>query len=226
MLSGFDRVARIYRWAEYVTFGPFLSRARSAHLSDLATAQHALILGDGDGRFTRLALRTYPQLHVTAIDISPQMLSLLQQRCAPCADRLHIIHADVTIFDLSKIFHPRQSAPDAVVTHFFLDCLTTTQIQTLITQLPTPMRWIVSDFHIPSGILRPISQALVRSLYAAFRILTGLQTQELPDWRQSFRSSGWHLQKQSSVLRSLLIAETWERGATLRTSPASHLSGE
>src|SRR6185437_1080687 len=53
----FDRLARVYRWMEWLSFGPYLSRCRRAFLPQLRDARRALVLGDGDGRFTAALLR-------------------------------------------------------------------------------------------------------------------------------------------------------------------------
>jgi hypothetical protein len=55
----FDRIARPYRWLEYLTLGRSLERAREVFLPLLKDRRQALILGDGDGRFTaRLLAQT------------------------------------------------------------------------------------------------------------------------------------------------------------------------
>ena len=73
------------------------------------TARHALILGDGDGRFTARLLAAYPEMRADAVDGSAVMLDLLRRRSPQ--DRVTIHQADVRRF--TPTF-----APDLVVTHF------------------------------------------------------------------------------------------------------------
>ena len=80
--SNFNRLARIYRWLEYLTFGPFLWRCRIHLLPQLVPCRRALVLGDGDGRFTARLLRENPNLEVTAVDGSPRMIQSLEQASA------------------------------------------------------------------------------------------------------------------------------------------------
>src|ERR1700728_4756681 len=89
----FDRVARIYRYAEYLTLGPLLQRTRTHFLPQLPPRHQALILGDGDGRFLSQLLTPQPQLQAVAVDTSATMLHLLLQRCQPHADRLQTLQA-------------------------------------------------------------------------------------------------------------------------------------
>ena len=77
----FDRVARVYRWAEYLSLGPLLQRTRTHFLPQLATSKRAFVLGDGDGRFLCKLLAQNKDLYATTVDSSAQMLALLRARC-------------------------------------------------------------------------------------------------------------------------------------------------
>ena len=87
----FDHVARLYRWAEYLTLGPLLQRTRTHFLAQLPAFNNALILGDGDGRFLAQLLAHQPTLQALAVDTSATMLQLLRRRCQPYADRLQTL---------------------------------------------------------------------------------------------------------------------------------------
>ena len=99
--ANFDRVARLYRWAEYLALGPLLERTREHFLPQLAGRRQALVLGDGDGRFLARLLRQQPGLHALAVDTSAVMLRLLRQRCldsAPAAvSRLRTLRASALL---------------------------------------------------------------------------------------------------------------------------------
>jgi hypothetical protein len=68
----FDRIAKPYRWLEYLTFGKALQNVRLHHLPALLHCRNALILGDGDGRFTAALLAANPPITVRAIDTNYQ----------------------------------------------------------------------------------------------------------------------------------------------------------
>ncbi|MCU1248095.1 MAG: methyltransferase type 12 [Edaphobacter sp.] len=61
----FDRIARPYHWLEYLTLGKALERCRNHHLPQLLDRRHALVLGDGDGRFLAQLLKQNPNLLVS-----------------------------------------------------------------------------------------------------------------------------------------------------------------
>jgi SAM-dependent methyltransferase len=204
----FDRIARPYRWLEYLTFGPTLTHCRNHFLPALADRRHALALGDGDGRFLTHLLAANPQLQANAVDTSPAMLHLLTSRAhaVHAAGRLHTHHADALTFAPAGPY-------DLIVSHFFLDCLTQPELTTLITRLTphlTPNAlWLVSDFRIPRGFFRPPALLLVRLLYLAFRLLTGLRTTGLPDHVSALGSAGFICTAQSHCLAGLLTTELW-----------------
>jgi len=204
-VKGFDRVARLYRWAEYATFGPILSRCRLEFLSSANDAHRALVLGDGDGRFTAALLASSPEVVVDAVDQSAEMLRLLSTRCGSERVQRHCI--DAMSFHLPVPY-------DLIATHFFLDCLSTNDVQTLALRIAAngepKTRWLISEFDIPAGILRWPARLLVRSLYFAFRVLTGMRVQQLPLWRQALRGAGFHCLKSVPRLGGVLVAEIWE----------------
>jgi ubiquinone/menaquinone biosynthesis C-methylase UbiE len=201
----FDRVAQVYRWAEYLALGRTLERAREFFLPRLTECTSVLALGDGDGRFLARILRQNPNARAVAIDTSASMLALLQGRCG----------ARVKTVRASALEVKADAGTDLVVTHFFLDCLTQSEVNALVASLAAQLEpgalWLVSDFGVPrTRWLRPFAAAYVRSLYLAFRILTGLQVTRLPDPQQAFVRSGLKRLGRHEFLFGLLYAELWQ----------------
>lgn len=208
----FDRLARLYRWMEFFSFGPFLTRCRLAFLSELSLSRRALVLGDGDGRFTARLLRANLDIRVDAIDASPAMLRALLRAAGAHASRVETQVADI------RDFVPQRDGYDLVATHFFLDCLTTAEIKALADRLrpvltPTGL-WLVSEFAVPSTLFGSIvARPLVAALYRAFGLLTGLTIRRLPDHRAALRSAGFRLVQTRALLLGLLSSELWSPGA-------------
>jgi SAM-dependent methyltransferase len=204
----FDRLAAIYRWLEWAAFGPFLGRCRTAFLGELADCRQALVLGDGDGRFTARLLAAHPDLQVDAVDASSAMLRALRHRAGPHADRLRTYRADV------RTWLPQGISYDLVITHFFLDCLSTAEVEALAAEVrlrtPTRARWLVSEFAIPAAWpWRSLARAIVAALYAAFGWLTGLRVRQLPDHTAALARAGFVLEKRRTWLGGLLTSEMW-----------------
>ena len=220
--ANFDPIARPYRWLEYLTLGPTLQRCRTHFLPRLQNQRRALVLGDGDGRFLAQLLITNQDLRADAVDTSAAMLHLLRKRCADVTSiRLRIHHH-------SALDHAPAASTDLVVTHFFLDCLTQSELDTLAHRMARHIQpnalWLVSDFRIPTGPLRLPARLFVRSLYLAFRILTGLRTDQLPDHIAALSDAGFTLTDRKIRLFGLLTSELWQLSAQQSSPTISAMS--
>jgi len=204
----FDSLARIYRWMELATFGPWLERCRFAFLGDLAGCRRAAVLGDGDGRFTAQLLRANSAIEIDAVDASAAMVRALLRRAGNNSARVRPHCAD------ARTWQPANPPYDLVATHFFLDCLTEDEVRCLAHRLRGALspsgHWVVSEFAIPEGAFgRWVARPLVWLLYRAFGLLTGLTVRKLPDHASALRAAGFTLRRRRSFLRGLLVAEIW-----------------
>ena len=210
----FDSVARLYRWVEYLSFGPWLARCRSAQLAHLAGARHALLLGDGDGRFLLHLLAVNSGVHVDVVDSSGSMLSIVKRRVRRSGGekiRLHL--ADCLQWEPGGQY-------DLIVSHFFLDCFFPHQLEQLFDRvLPHAQpgaQWVVSEFAIPRNPLTAfLARGIIASLYRVFGLLTGLPVRALPDYAGSMLRRGLVLSHERRFLAGLLRSELW----TLSSAP-------
>jgi hypothetical protein len=219
LTPNFNGLARAYRWMEFFTFGPWLQRCRLAFLADLAPCRHALVLGDGDGRFTEALLHCKRSLRIDAVDLSSAMLGGLLRRAGPDADRIRTHLADARTWSPAR--PPADPSPnppyDLIATHFFLDCLTSEEVGGLANRLRPHMApgalWAVSEFSIPeSRFGRLVASPLVRLLYLAFGFLTGLAVRSLPNHHSALRGAGFVLSRSRNWLGGLLVSELWSAG--------------
>jgi SAM-dependent methyltransferase len=207
----FDPIAKPYRWLEYLTFGKALHNARLHFLPALVHCRKALILGDGDGRFTAALLAANPHITVLAIDSSAAMLQLLRRRSESTTPnsttRLRTLQADALTFPITETY-------DLIVTHFFLDCLTQPELNSLVSRISKRMQpdalWLLSDFRIPTGPMQLPARLLVSGLYLAFRAITNLRTARLPDHATPLQQSGLTCIAFQQRLAGLLTTELWQ----------------
>lgn len=209
----FDSVARAYRWMEYLSLGTMLERVRfwalDAGLLDGAT--RVLVLGDGDGRFTARMMARNVGVEVEAVDLSAEMLRLLERRCLAFGPRLTTQRGDARLLQL-------EAGADLVVTHFFLDCLQQEEVGALVRRIAAGLTpgasWVVSEFCVPRGWLLIPARLLVRGLYLAFRVLTGLRVTRLPDHARELRACGFGVVAERRFLGGLLVSQVWKATAT------------
>jgi hypothetical protein len=207
----FNLIARPYRWLEYLTLGNALENCRTHHLPKLLDRHRGLVLGDGDGRFLAQLLTQNPTLHADAVDASTVMLQLLRQRCEASASSLD---ARLSTHNVNALTFPLRGPYDLVVTHFFLDCFTQPELDALITRITPTLThgalWLISDFRIPTGLMHLPAKLIVRSLYLAFRLLTGLRTTHLPDHATPLLQAGLVRIAYQHRLLGLLTTELWQ----------------
>ncbi len=203
----FDLVARPYRWAEYFTFGPALARCRRAALPFAFGCRLALVLGDGDGRFTAALLAAEPRIEVDSVDQSAAMLRLARRRARRFGPRVRFYRADAR--QLASAL-PQDRSYGLVATHFFLDCLTQAEVDALAImvrrQLEPGARWCISEFATPNMFARLV----VRALYLAFRVLAGLGVSSLPDYERSLQQAGFRRVARQPYLGGLLVSSCWQ----------------
>jgi hypothetical protein len=213
----FGRLTGVYRWMEMAAFGRALWRCRCRFLDELHDCRTAIVLGDGDGRFTRRLLEGNPKLHVEAIDASNAMLQSLLLNAGVHRHRVGVHHAD------ARRWQPGDEPFDLIVTHFFLDCLTTEEVAALAERLRPhtsgQTRWVVSEFAVPEGWFgRLVAYPLVTGLYLAFGLLTGLRIRRLPLHHDALSKAGFVLDQERPSLGGLLVSELWVPSPSRRLS--------
>ena len=209
-----DRIARCYRWLEYLSFGRALERLRREYLDEVESARSVLILGDGDGRFTAEFLGRNKLGVIDFVELSPRMLALAKQRVEQQTGgegRIHFWQADARTMNLPREY-------DLIVSHFFLDCFTTSDLDALVERIATAAhpgaRWILSEFRVPErGFRRFVGGALIKIMYWFFRIATGLKTSQVPEYRTIFRVHGFRCLGQRPAWGGLMASELWEKAS-------------
>ncbi len=207
----FGGLAGPYRYLEYLTFGNALQKTRTYFLPQLAQSRSALVLGDGDGRFTAALLQSIAEVRVHAVDASGRMLESLRRNAGIHQDRVSTECCDI------RRWTPKSTADyDLVATHFFLDCLTTEDVSDLAERLKPGLIpgaiWVNSEFAVPPTLFgHLVARPLIRALYLGFRILAGLKVGRLPDYNRALGNAGWSVQSERARLRGLLTSQLWKR---------------
>jgi ubiquinone/menaquinone biosynthesis C-methylase UbiE len=209
-----DRIARLYRWIEYATFGNTLQQRRTAFLTEVADARRVLVLGDGDGRFLEKLVKQNSRAHVDYVDLSGRMLDLARARAG--TGRISYHQADAL-----EIALPERGY-DLIVTHFFLDCFDEAGAARLVERVSRAVcphsRWLISEFRESSWW----AAVWLRVMYAFFGIATGLDTRRLIYHPPLLARHGFRMMRTESAWRGLVTSELWalEGAAPPRPLPA------
>jgi SAM-dependent methyltransferase len=195
---GFDRLAGLYRWLEWLAFGRTLERARFSFLEELRDCRSILLLGEGDGRCLARLVRIAPQAQIHCVDASGAMLARAAARLAGASrdigaagPRVTFEHGDILTTPLAS------NRYDGVATFFFLDCFTPSQVDAIVADvrrsLTPDARWLFADFALPAGgFARWRARVCLAGMYAFFRWQTGLAATQLPPSEDALRRHGWH----------------------------------
>jgi ubiquinone/menaquinone biosynthesis C-methylase UbiE len=209
----FDTLAPHYRWMELVLAGSKLQRCRTAFLDRVGDAQGVLILGEGNGRFLAECRRRLPSARITCVDTSARMLALAQARIARVgltAQRTDFIVAD------ARAWVPSARAFDLIVTHFFLDCFPSDQLEQLVAKLAHAAMprasWLLADFQIPrAGFFRHRAQIIHLLMYAFFRAIAQLPARRLTPPDDFLRAHDFELRQRKVSEWGLLHSDRWTR---------------
>jgi ubiquinone/menaquinone biosynthesis C-methylase UbiE len=205
----FDRLARVYRFLEFLAFGSMLEQTRFCFLGELSECRSILVLGEGDGRCLARLVELAPLAQVTCVDFSAAMLARAASRIKP-ADRPRVSFHQVDVLTAAL----PSGSHDAVVTLFFLDCFTSQQAAGLIRRITDILQpgacWLWADFRLPArGLARWRAQVWLKILYTFFRWQTGLPAHELPPAEELIANAGFVLDGQrdfeGGLLRSVVF---------------------
>ena len=203
-----DPLARIYRTLEYLAFGRSLERCRFSLLEPVAKAKRILIVGEGDGRFLAQVLARNAEAQVDVVDSSGRMLALARAKVAPPdLPRVRFLHQNA-LDGLPIVTY------DAIVTNFFLDCLTPEEarqfIRSTVQLLDRHGCWLVGEFHLPpAGMRRWHAKVWLTVMYRFFAFTTGLRARQIPDYPSEFASAGLVRLDQQFWRGKLLTAERY-----------------
>ena len=216
-----DLIARWYEPAEHLSFRHALEDRRFAYVNRLRNSRRALLCGGGDGRFLAALLQANSAVEVTYIDLSREMMRIAERRVARLGasfrDRVQFFCGDILTFV------PPHSGYDLFATHFFLDCLTNDDVPLLIQKIrqwsQPNAKWVVSEFRQSRSAVGKIwSGAIIRGLYAAFRVTTGLRIKRIPQYASPLFSAGFQLRHCQIASGGMLISQLWEHRDDTRNS--------
>jgi ubiquinone/menaquinone biosynthesis C-methylase UbiE len=209
----FNRLAPHYRWMEFILAGEKLQRCRTAFLHRVKTAKNVLILGEGSGRFLVECRRHLPAAQITCLDASERMLATAKARLDRAgldSKRVTFIHADVLLWK------PPEAAVDLLVTHFFLDCFRSDQLEIAIAKLAIAAQpnatWLLADFQTPpAGLAHWRARVILKIMYGFFRAMAQLPATQLIPPDPHLCRHGFQLVHRHESEWGLLHSDLWYR---------------
>ncbi len=198
-----DRFAAFYQIVETLGFGQRLQRCRTLQLKLAEGKRRALVLGDGDGRFTAELLRRNPRLSVDSVELSQGMITQAAKH------GVSLIQGDAFTYLFRQEY-------DVVFTHFFLDCFSSPEVRALAERVTTALSldatWVVSEFRqAKSGWRKWYCGLWLKVMYAFFGLTTGLRTQTLPDYQTALVDAGFVKVQEDVSWDGLIASQVWQK---------------
>jgi ubiquinone/menaquinone biosynthesis C-methylase UbiE len=208
----FDRLAGVYRALEYVAFGRLLERARTVLLPALSSCGDILLVGDGDGRCLEALVALAPRARVTSLDASKAMIARARRRIAGTDNESRVSFERVD----ARSWRCRPARFDAIVTMFVLDCFTAADVAAIVRSMAPSLRndglWLFVDFAVPrSGLGRLHALLWVKTLYAFFRLQTGIDARTLPPSEAILERHGFRRSEVREFRAGLVRSVLFER---------------
>jgi SAM-dependent methyltransferase len=209
----FDRLAAHYHWMETFFAGGLMQRCRTRFLSRTRNCRHALLVGEGTGKFLAELLRGNPQIRVTCIEHSQGMIEQMRRRLS--AEKLDGSRVEFKQADARHWPPPREKF-DLVATHFFLDCFRDDQLRQLVPRLADSATedaiWLVADFCEPErGWQRWRAKIILALLYAFFKLTTSLSASRLTPPDPFLAKAGFNLVERRRVSFGFAHSDFWQR---------------
>ena len=212
----FDRIAPYFDWMERLCASGLMQRCRIAHIQQTKNCRHALLAGEGYGRFLEALLLANPEIQVTSVEWSRKMIDYSRRRLIRRGmdlSRVTFQHANLLDCELPE------TQFDLIVTNFFLDCLKPAQIKRIVRLMAgssTPDAiWLLADFRIPeaTGWRRWRAKGIVAALYLFFRLTLNLPARGLTPPDSFLRAYGFKLHDRKLMSCGLMHSDFWQRPA-------------
>jgi tRNA (cmo5U34)-methyltransferase len=183
-LNQFNKLAVIYDQLAGLIFGKSIEHAQIRFFDCLPHAGHVLILGGGTGWILKRLFAVRPELVVTYIEASDKMIELARKQAGHQAAQVKFIHGA-----LDDIHADNYSV---VITNFFLDLFTESELKILIAKLrhagAKDFKWFATDFVSPVTTTHKI---LLKVMYLFFKVTCNIHARELPEWQIVLQNNGF-----------------------------------
>lgn len=183
MTPDYNKIAPYYDLLSSIVFGNAIKKAQAGMLHFIPADCNILIAGGGTGWIIEKITSIHSSgLRITYIDASRKMIEKSKKR-NPGFNKINFIISPAEAFD------PGTSIYDIVITPFFLDNFSQETCLQIFHKLHMSVKrnglWLYTDFNItPQG--KYWQKPLLKIMYLFFRLICGLQVNQLPDTEHCF----------------------------------------
>ena len=215
--AGWDFMAKVYSFLEYMTCGRALAESRRFHLKHCLACERILILGDGNGRFLHELYASGFQGEVVSVDCSQGMIAEAKKRCVAYTVRIKWIECGIEKLSLNEL-----GKFDCLITHYFWDVFEAEKGGGLLRKALCEVDGLsyvgMADFSSADGLKgwRALRQRVILNvLFACFRSITGIENRAMWSVDSVLQSSGWSQVKEGTFGDQLVWASWWTQDSCI-----------
>jgi ubiquinone/menaquinone biosynthesis C-methylase UbiE len=204
MKGNYDHIAWFYDTLARLVYGKAILRAQQYLIGHIPAGANILIAGGGTGWILEEIARLYSSgLTITYVDLSSKMIAQARRRNAG--------NNKVTF-----ITAPAEKAPpgkyDVVMTPFLFDNFSDSTLQSTFSAIDRLLVkdgvWLYCDFQDAGKWWQ---KALLKIMYAFFRVSCGIETAHLPDAKGCFSEHHYKIKEKKTFFNEFIIARVYQR---------------
>lgn len=204
MKANYDHIAWFYDQLARLVYGRAIVDAQLYLVREIAAGSNILIAGGGTGWILDEIAKIHSSgLTITYVDASSKMIEKA---------RKHRAGNNSVTFVESSIEYVSGGQYQVVITPFLFDNFTDNSLQRIFdgisSQLAHNGLWLYCDFQ-DSG--KWWQGAMLKIMYAFFRVTCDVETSRLPDANRCFRESGYSVLREKTFLKDFIIARVYQK---------------
>lgn len=202
--ANFNFIAPYYDYLARVIFRDRLMKAKCSLLPILKERQKVLILGGGTGELLEQINRLNTPFEITFLESSKKMISIAKKR--RLGSQVSVEFIESSIFDFKDV-----DVFDVVITNFFLDVFTTTDlkkvIELIILSLKEKGKWIVTDFQKEK--IGAKHRFILWVMHFFFKVTSRLPSNNILPFDDFIRPKGLRLEKEYLFMQSFVFSRLY-----------------
>ncbi|MEL6194246.1 MAG: class I SAM-dependent methyltransferase, partial [Bacteroidota bacterium] len=194
--KGFDRIAFIYDWLAKLVYGDGILHATTHGMTEVKEGNKVLILGGGSGKLLSYFSPEFFPSEIVYVEPSSEMMAKAQK----VWNSLEVSAQNSIQWVLDTDgFVQSKDEYDVLITPFVLDLFPDEKLEEVFSRLHYALKaggtWLYADFFIKEDTFRLYRLLLVKCMYTFFRLICGVENQNLAETSILFEKYGYQLLK-------------------------------
>ncbi|MEX2379171.1 MAG: class I SAM-dependent methyltransferase [Vicingaceae bacterium] len=203
MKNNYNLIAPFYDSIVAFVFGKAIYKAQIELFDQLPEEGNALFIGGGSGKVLKVLVERRPQLKITYLEKSKNMLALSRKKVTD-AQQINFI-----LGGLNDIPHKPY---DAILTFFFLDLFEAKERQEVFDQLKSQLKtkgfWLIADFLPP----KKRKYRMIESLMFAFlKVSTKIASHRIDKFQKYFTNQEFELLQEKKYYDNFIFSAIYQK---------------